>query len=1024
VLPPLFVLEPEPWSEAEFAALYESYRQMRDRRDRQVGSATARLATLAEGAAADWSNVEIDRRIEALTPFRRMVKRRDLLARVFRAVPLRRALFLFDASADDMSLIEALPKERLDLKRREPLLAEGLAWERLPDDAGTPLWQRAWQAVRPGEPCPGEPLAVGREAGAALAGLYRARTLGRPLHLADTAETATIRVCEPLDQDAAECVVVETLDRADDLLAVLYALRQGARLCVRPRPETAAIEAARLALQAALESGHPGAPAPLEALRAEVAKAVPQGVIDAVGVLPLTAFTEALPYSLLRSENADWSDKPVGLMTGDPLLLASVELFGRGEAQPAEIRFDLVFDPGYFGTAETERVLAALDDGAAVPVVLRQQAASTTALMAARGLPVELAYFNTHGSGDAIQLQDMPLPDYKLMQRVSLRSRPIVFNNSCLSWNGVGREFIAAGARGYVGTLWSVTASEAARFAATVVARIATDRQPIGASLRRTGVAPITEQAYVFAGPVAACLRPAGAGVGGEERRRASSAATRLLQACRFLLGEAPGARAPQIRPALRALFGRAEELASGIDRRWPEADTGTLPLLTERLDVASRLPSDPRLAEHCEALRERGMLLTALDGTPSAEPGQPAWPTVEERSEFWRICGRLLDQRGRRHEGIELLRRATRAMRAAQLAHGLCSIELSDLLAKAGEIDDALAAALEARAEFAAASGTQARRQAMLASGRLAQLHRKAGHLEAAMLAAQDGWKAALELEDLAEQAKFRLDEARIHQLRGDFPAAIDAAEDALATTRRSHDEDGEVAALGTLTLALKADRQWPEARSIALEGLQAAERRGLPASIVEFHLDLSDIDSAGGDLAMALARLQEAGPTLARLGAAATVRRVLGKAEALATRLDDCDALRRLVTLAATTLAVLEGGDRTEVCSGTLHRLLWQIARAGWPAAREWLWLIRGDLDGAAASQARAAPVQVGFLREVVAVCHDRSKGPADAIVARAAALDTISENGFGLAAFVAPGADPAHPAWQAARAAAAGG
>ncbi len=1025
VLPPLFVLETEPCSEVEYAALYESYREMRDRRDRDAGTWAAHRDAQARGTANDWSEQEIDRRIEALTPFRRMVKRRDLLARVFRALPLRRALFLFDATSDDMSVIEALPKERLDLKRREPLLAEGLEWTFLSGPHDKPLWQRAWEAVRPGEPRPNEALEVAREAGTALAGLYRARTLDRPLHLVDTAEAATIRVCEPADGKPAECVLVETLDRADDLVAVHYALQQGARLCVRPRPETGPIEAARQAIQAWQEARHPiGQAAPLAALQAEVANAVPTAVVDAVGALPLTAFTEALPYSLLRSERADWSDKPIGLMTGDALLIASVEMFGRGETVRPDARFDLLFDPGYFRTGETDTVLAVIDDAAAVPVLLRQRAASTTALIAARGLPVDLVYFDTHGSEEAIQLQDMPLPDYKLMQRVSLRSRPIVFNNSCLSWNGVGREFIAAGARGYVGTLWSVVAGEAARFAATVAQRITTGGMPIAASLRRTGVDPLTEQAYVFAGTVAARLRLADASGDADERKRIAGAATLLFQAIRFLLAQGPGARSPQIGPALHALFHRAEELAACLDERWPGADARTLPLLTERLDVASRLPSDPRLVAHCDALRERGKQLASTESPTATDAKPAAWPSLEDRTGFWRICGRVLGQQGRAAAGIEMLRRATRALRTACLPHGLCSIELSDLLAASGKIDMALAAALEARAEFAAATGPEVRRHAMLASGRLAQLQRKAGHLEAALLAAQDGWKAALELEDLAEQATFRLDQARIHQLRGDLPAAIAAAEDALATTRRNHDEDGEVKAFGGLTLALIADRQWPRARVIALDGLEAARRRGLLDQVVDFLVDLSDIESAGGDLALALARLQEAGPALARLGSAAMGRRVLGKAGALATRLGDWDTERRLLALVATTLTVLEGADRIEVCSGTVRSLLGRIARSGWPASREWLWLIRSDFDRAIAAQAPPpGPVQLGFLHDVVAACHERSKGPDEATVAHAAALDAISENGFGLAAFMAPDENPEHPAWRAARAAATG-
>ncbi len=42
---------------------------------------------------------------------------------------------------------------------------------------------------------------------------------------------------------------------------------------------------------------------------------------------------------------------------------------------------------------------------------------------------------------------------------------PIIFNNSCLSWGEISRFFIIAGARGYIGTLWSVGNREAVKTA-------------------------------------------------------------------------------------------------------------------------------------------------------------------------------------------------------------------------------------------------------------------------------------------------------------------------------------------------------------------------------------------------------------------------------------------------------------------------------------------------------------------------------------------------------------------------------
>ena len=61
----------------------------------------------------------------------------------------------------------------------------------------------------------------------------------------------------------------------------------------------------------------------------------------------------------------------------------------------------------------------------------------------AQVLPLELVFFNTHGQDDGIVLGDgPPLYNYNLVQWVSFQSYPLIINNSCLSWIGVGREFL------------------------------------------------------------------------------------------------------------------------------------------------------------------------------------------------------------------------------------------------------------------------------------------------------------------------------------------------------------------------------------------------------------------------------------------------------------------------------------------------------------------------------------------------------------------------------------------------------
>ena len=76
-----------------------------------------------------------------------------------------------------------------------------------------------------------------------------------------------------------------------------------------------------------MENGSGDPSALLQALEAAVSAVVPDRVVEDVGDLPLTAFTVGVPYHFLRKGKADWSAKPIGLMAGDELALASIELY-------------------------------------------------------------------------------------------------------------------------------------------------------------------------------------------------------------------------------------------------------------------------------------------------------------------------------------------------------------------------------------------------------------------------------------------------------------------------------------------------------------------------------------------------------------------------------------------------------------------------------------------------------------------------------------------------------------------------
>ncbi|MBK6974732.1 MAG: CHAT domain-containing protein [Sterolibacteriaceae bacterium] len=1038
VLPPLFVLEHAPCSETRYRTLHERYRAMRDRRDEDVGTLAARLALdgkrKAPGWRPKWSNEEIDRRVEALTPYRRWVKRHRLLAAVYHKLPLRRAIFLVAATADDMSVIEPQPKGVLGTAR-EPLLAEGLQWIVVASEGDEPFWHRAWRAVRPGEPLPAEAIDVGGDGVALIAGLHRARRKGLPLRVRDGA-TASGFAIEPASGDAAsEAVVVEASDKADALAAVFYALRQDALLCVYPQPSTRSIERARQAIEVWQEGPHAaGDVAPIAELEAAVARAVPDAVAGAVGTLPLTAWTGGVPYHLLRRPGCDWSDKPIGLMTGDALLLAALALFdasdtsdasetrdpigasgGRVEATPSPLaRLHVVFDPGDFPTGETEGVLRALAADPGFALLLQGPAASNTALIAAGGAPLELVYFNTHGSDDSIALKDMPLPGYKLLQRVTMRSRPLVFNNSCLSWTGVGREFLVAGARGYVGTLWSVDARNAAAFAIAAMDQLVAGGRTIAASLRGSRVDPATEKAYVFVGAVSARLRAAGASAL-HERERMNANATLLVEMGLSLCHEGPS-DSPLIAAEVQTLLAQAEAIAAAIDERWPEPDRATLPLLTRRLDLARQLDfGNEQNVRRCVDMGKRGLKL-------AGDPNDETTSDLEGKAAFWLACSRVSRKLERWADMVTLLSFSIQNQEKAGRTVSDEYLDRSDAYLKLGERDLATSDAEHAQSAFTAAADAgdaDARRGAMLAAGRLAGLYRKTGRLDAALAAALDGHRAAVVAEDLLEQASFKMDESSIRRTTGDSAAAVAAADEALATVRRARNEDKEIEAFGTLTLALLAARESERALLVAQDGLAAARRRGQAAPAICFLCDLSAVAKAGNDVAGAYARLHEAAAIVARTGGAPMARRLLIESDALLTSARTWEAQRGALKVTATVTFALPREERSAECTQTMSRLLWRIASRGWAASRDPLWRARRELSQVREAQGEQFSEQGRFILDAVDACYARAKGLAEAAQAEAARLDALSQGGFQLASFVAAGDASEHPAWRKARA-----
>ena len=991
--PMLLVFDPPPCSAQDYRALHENYRIMRDLRDEALGRKAPRSGK-KKAAPAEWSNEEIDRRVELLTPYRRWVKRNRLFGDLAKDIPsLRRAIFLFEARPEDLMLTETTPIGALS-DERKPFLPETLQSLSLVAEAGAPgaaFTRQAWRMVRgEAEPFPAATLAAAPDCVSVLAGLYRALREGLPLEI----EPGAAGVAAEPPPDATQAVVVEATEEASRLVAVCYALRKNARLSIYPAPDIQEIEHCRARVDARGDAD----PAPLlDAMAQAVAAVVPPRVVAEVGELPVTAFTLRVPYHFLPA----WAKKPIGLMAGDELLLAEIDFFRRTpEDRP---HLNLVFDPGYFHPEETDGVLAALKTIPAPPLLLRQFAASNTALISLAAAPIDLIYFNTHGGSDALVLPDLALPGYKLLQRITLRNHPAVFNNACLSWTGVGHEFVQVGARCYVGTLWRVDSAEAAKFAITAVGRMAAGSVAIAAALHDTGADAVTEQAYVFVGPVDARLPRHGDAGAGDRRKSLFDTARLLLFIGMDVANSGPAPDSPLTAPVIQSLRAAADDLCRRIDATWPEPSLDRLALMADELSFARYLPLDAATAEYYSKLAMRGL---KMEGALSFA----ARDALKTKGEFRQMAARLARRMKQREPAINLLRATADELDKVGLCAGSCYLDLADLYSEAGNDDFALESALRAQEAFerpqvSVEDSARALEGAMLAYGRQAQLFRRANQLDKAASAARAGFDAALRAENLKEQASFKMDESRIHMTRGDFSAAVAAAQAGVKAALLARDDTLKVAAFGTLARAQIFAGDFKGARANAIEGRNLAFDRDLLSQIVDFQMDLCDIEWKGQDLPTALGYLREAGDSLARLGDPARIMNALNKAGQLAAKLDSWAALTDLAILSAATTPALDPEKQSALCTEMVKRLLAFCRKGELQASGEGLRALETELRAwmAVRDKASLAP-QVEFVADLAQALGDRARGDSQRALATAHRLDALSAEGFHLADFVA--------------------
>ncbi|MEJ2854415.1 MULTISPECIES: tetratricopeptide repeat protein [unclassified Saccharothrix] len=692
-----------------------------------------------------------------------------------------------------------------------------------PDDDD--LTDTAWRALREGDPD-----VLDAPPGSEVEALHAALRTGRPLRFVDSAPLPELD--EP---DTDEAVLVEDTGAAHTLVAAQYAHHRRATLVTAPVPDLTEVHrvvaeeqdrvtaAARAIGDAVKGIGFvealwrylsAGDHDPFAALEAVVTAQVPARVVHAVGDRRLTAFTTGLPYTFVRTDDANWTRKPIGHVAADPTLVVLTELYGEGAAREPGA-FSLLFDT----TAPPEA------DGSSVghfthPLVLSGADASPEALAAlARDLPVELVFFNTHDEDDGIVLGDQPLSEIP-----PLAHRPIVVNNSRRPWTEVGREFLRAGARGYIGTLWTIPPGLATSFAATVAHRLTAEEVPAANAVVNTGTPGGIERSYLYLGTVNGRL---------DEWRDRSTTDGEAALAEADLLGRV-ARTCPE--PPAGVLHREITALRRTAERRGA-ADT---PSYVDVLLAELALGGDPTLADRVD---------TALDDLDL--PEEEAAPRRALRHE---LTGRAHEERGEYDAALADFEKCVERGDACRDQADVL-LRMAHLLVRQDRPEDARRAALEAREAFRTRG---ARARLVEAIGVLGEL--SGDDHETALRYAAEGHEVAVELEDRRKQAEFKWEECLRHHRLGDLDAAIEAGVAAVELFRAEGDDAAELAAVRELGACHRDLGELETAQHYAAVGLALAERRGAPADVAACHDELGRVLTQRGDHVKALEHYRHA--------------------------------------------------------------------------------------------------------------------------------------------------------------------
>jgi tetratricopeptide (TPR) repeat protein len=773
------------------------------------------------------------------------------------------------------------------------------------------LSKLAWRVLRNGAEAGIPESADSCDVGSILMGLLNALERNVPLQISNPAARAGTQSSQRAGPDKAGCVLVETTDNASSLAGVIYAYHKGLSLFVCDPPDEkrikSAIEAFQISQQQSkwasrLVSSHidevrtapdllpdekaailkaatsivEDVPAPEEIKavsltdlfrryilgdwRREAIQNIEQAVsahlrsetVSEIGERSITVFTAGVPYNFVRVAGYDWSCKAIGHVAFDAPLVVATDLLLSQRSSPTAT-YAAIFDPGFFRTSETRDVIASMDGHSAHCLVFSKAASGLHGLKLAAALPLELVFFNTHGSDDSIVLGDLPVKNEMLVQWVEFPSTPIIFNNSCLSWTGVGREFVRVGARGYIGTLWPVNAETAAVLAAKAMKEMV-DGTPIAMAIRRVPLDEETRMAYVYAGLADSRILPRG-NESEERKQYIVDAAECFLDA---LLSHGPALAKDHDPSLLRFAYSELESFFSRSELK------DVKPPLLYRLRVKQLLVLASNLlqfgvskedalvvASHCFTLHE---LCRSLDTD-----------APDERAILFDARAQIRRQAGDISGAIQDLEASAKAPPIDGHDDLIARLNIANLLKMVGYWSQANEIAAEAKREAGERGNDEAR---MRLAGLLGQLERRKGDFDAALAHAKEGLALSVKLQNRTEQAEFTLDIARVHLQRLESEAAVSSAKEGGDIARSIMDEDRVLHSQGLLSQAYRQKKEWVLARESAEHGLMMAVARNDVFEQAGFLRDLGSVSEGEGNLALAIERYRRSMILTARSG------------------------------------------------------------------------------------------------------------------------------------------------------------